>query len=94
MIKEIRQRFQGSLILALYYPDEVKNLPKFVSGVDQVYVLISAPLNKGKATQAGMTTEFLKVLDKEHKTTERCDKETRSPGHQLSVDYRSCDPVV
>ena len=67
MIKEIRQRFQGSLILALYYPDEVKNLPKFVSGVDQVYVLISAPLNKGKATQAGMTTEFLKVLDKDIK---------------------------
>ena len=64
MIKEIRQRFQGTLILAIYYPNELKNLPKFIGGVDQVYILVSAPLNKNKTTQASMTTEFLKILDK------------------------------
>ena len=53
LIKEIRQRFKGTLILALYYPDELTALPKFISSVDQVYVLVSAPLNKSKATQAG-----------------------------------------
>jgi hypothetical protein len=67
LIKEIRQRFKGKLILALYYPDELKSLPKFVTAVDQVYVLVSAPLIKDKTTQAAMTAEFLRILDKDIK---------------------------
>jgi hypothetical protein len=85
MIKDIRARFKGTLILALYYPAELTSLPKFISSVDQVYVLVSAPLNKSKATQAGMTAEFLKILDKDLKPI----KDTYKKPILIGIDYPS-----
>ena len=85
LIKEIRQRYSGTLILAVYYPDELTNLPKFISGVYEIYVLVSAPLNKSKTTQAGMTTEFLKILDQEIKPLQ---VNTKKPV-LIGVDYPS-----
>ncbi len=85
LIKEIRQRFKGTLILALYFPDELTALPKFISSVDQVYVMVSAPLNKSKTTQAGMTAEFLNILDKSLKPI----KDTYKKPILIGVDYPS-----
>jgi len=90
MIKEIRQRFKGTLILALYYPDELTTLPKFISSVDQVYVLVSAPLNKSKVTQAGMTAEFLKILDKDIKPI----RDTYKKPVLIGIDYPSITEAV
>jgi hypothetical protein len=90
LIKEIRQRYKGTLILALYYPDELTALPKFISSVDQVYVMVSAPLNKSKTTQAGMTAEFLNILDKSLKPI----KDTYKKPILIGVDYPSIAEAV
>ncbi len=85
MISEIRQRFKGMLILAIYYPDELKNLPKFISGVDEVYILVSAPLNDINTTQPSMTTKFLNILDKGIKPL----RESTKKPVLIGIDYPS-----
>jgi hypothetical protein len=63
MIVDIRSHYQGTLIWAVPY-DNLATIPSFVSDVDKIYVLISAPLaNDPNPTINEMSTEFGRILD-------------------------------
>ncbi|MBE3084662.1 MAG: hypothetical protein IMZ64_00410, partial [Bacteroidetes bacterium] len=65
LIKEIRDHYKGSVVWALPYPDGVMRPPKFITEVDQVYVLWSAQLTgkNNSSSQADMTARMGQLLD-------------------------------
>jgi hypothetical protein len=63
MIADIRAHYQGTLIWAIPY-DQLSFIPDFVTDVDQVYVLISAPLASiPSPTINDLSAEFGRLLD-------------------------------
>jgi len=45
LISKVRERFKGQIGWFLPYPEGFKNIPPFLNEVDQLYVLLEAPLN-------------------------------------------------
>ena len=44
ILSEIRTVYDGELILAVNYPDQINMIPEFVSEFDKIYILFSAPM--------------------------------------------------
>ncbi len=63
LISEIRSRFKGQLIWALTLPGDISTPPSFLSDVDGLYVLISAPLGDYKDGSAGFIPQIKALLD-------------------------------
>jgi hypothetical protein len=58
LIQQIRDRYNGSVVWVLSYPDGIKNPPPFLDAVDQIYILWSAPLTSSPDT----SVEEMKAL--------------------------------
>ena len=66
LIAEIRARYQGKIAWALPYAAGMKNMPSFLTDVDEIYLEFSAPLSKtGTAQAAEISTEMGRLLDQD-----------------------------
>ena len=64
LITDVRSRYRGQLVWALTSPGNVSNPPAFVDQVDQLYVLVSAPLGENvKDGFSGFLPQISKILD-------------------------------
>lgn len=57
LIKQVRERYSGTVAWVLSYPDGVKNPPPFLDAIDQIYILWSAAL----ATQPDMPVDVMQA---------------------------------
>ncbi len=65
LLAEVRNYFSGTILWAMDYKD-IQNPPAFVDSVDQLYLLISAPLaTAAGADQASLDLEATRILDEE-----------------------------
>jgi hypothetical protein len=64
LISEIRDRYHGTLIWALSYPEGVQNAPPFISEVDKIILHWSAPLSEGEnPSVTELSTEVARIFD-------------------------------
>ena len=70
IFSEIRALYDGELILAVNYPQQMDLIPEFVNEFDRVYILFSAPLNfegEEELTNSLIQDKFNNILDNEIK---------------------------
>jgi len=66
LIQKVRQRYSGTIVWALSYPDGIKNPPPFLDAVDQIYILWSAPLaSQPNASPDEMQSQAGSIFDQE-----------------------------
>lgn len=66
LIADVRTIYHGSLLWAVEYDEGLKNPPKFLSDVDQIYVLWSAGLAQNNAPPSDeLVNEFGRLLDEQ-----------------------------
>jgi hypothetical protein len=66
LIKQVRDRYSGTIAWALSYPIGISNPPPFLDAVDQVYILWSAPLSsQPNATLEDMQAQAGSIMDQE-----------------------------
>jgi hypothetical protein len=64
LIKDVRSRYKGQIIWSLTLPGNISNPPAFLDQVDQIYILISAPLGDNvKDGYSGFLPQIGKILD-------------------------------
>jgi hypothetical protein len=66
LIQEIRSHYSGKLAWALSYPQDILNPPGFLTDVDMLYILWSAPLSEdANVSQDQMQAEAERILTSE-----------------------------
>jgi hypothetical protein len=66
LLRELRGRYNGSLLWALPYPQGIQAPPPFLDAVDMIYLLWSAPLaGQAGASETDMAAEAGRLLDAE-----------------------------
>jgi hypothetical protein len=64
LIQDIKARYHGKIVWALTMPGNISNPPPFLDHVDQLYVLISAPVgDKADPGFAAFLPQITKLLD-------------------------------
>jgi len=64
LLTEVRSRFTGQVVWAVAYPFQNTPVPEWISSVDAVYVLFSAPLTGSSTPNQGeLTDAFARALD-------------------------------
>lgn len=62
LIVDIRSHFSGLVIWTITYPVEIETLPSFISDVDMVYILFSAPLSDKNDASVSEIAEKVGIL--------------------------------
>jgi hypothetical protein len=64
LISKVRERFKGQIGWFLPYPEGFKNIPPFLNEVDQLYVLLEAPLsNQDPPEEAEISSNMERLLE-------------------------------
>ncbi len=63
LISDTRARYKGQLIWAVSVPGSISNPPSFLGDIDQLYVLVSAPLGEYKDGPAGFIPQIKALFD-------------------------------
>jgi len=66
LIAQIRSHYQGKLVWALTYPDQVKQAPTFMDIIDEVYVLYEAPVSaKNNPSEQDLQNDLSTRIDQD-----------------------------
>lgn len=72
LLSEVRQHYSGTILWALPFTGKFHNVPQFLDGVDQIYVLWSAPLSKqNDVSESDIQAAATRLLDDEIKPLQK-----------------------